>query len=61
MTNPEIQIGRESGKRAATAMLAKTSWEGSASYWRATACAETLHAYGYWDGFLTVLVEQRKG
>jgi hypothetical protein len=60
MKNKDIQIGRESGKRAAVAMLAKVSWEGSASYWRANACSATLHAYGYWDGFLTVLAEQRK-
>ena len=37
----------------------EVSHEAACQFWRANACADTLHAYGYWDGFLTILSERR--
>jgi len=59
MTAIDIRLGRVSGKDAAAKMLSEVSHEAACQFWRANACADTLHAYGYWDGFLTILSERR--
>jgi len=53
----EINTARSAGKIAGKAMLKRVQHEAACSYWRDNANAETLHAFGFWDGFLNALVD----
>jgi hypothetical protein len=55
----EIQTARTKGRIAAHVKLGEVSHEAASTFWRESSCSDTLHAYGYWDGFLAVLAETR--
>lgn len=57
MTHPTITESRTMGRNNARAMVQAVSHEAACAHFRANSCVDTLHAYGYWDGFLTFLAE----
>ena len=57
MAQQEIKTARIAGKSAGKAMLKRVQRDAACQYWRDNANAESLHAFGYWDGFLNALIE----
>jgi hypothetical protein len=57
MTHPDIKHSRAMGRNNARAMVKAVSHEAACHHFRANSCVDTLHAFGYWDGFLTHLAE----
>lgn len=54
-----VAICRAEGKANARAMVRATSHEAASAHFRANSNTDTPEAYGYWDGFLTALVDTK--
>ena len=57
MTQPRIAESRAMGRNNARAMVKLTSHEAACQHFRANSCVDTMHAFGYWDGFLSHLAD----